>query len=113
MPLTLTEDAFGNLDNATALASASDLAYLSGAAGVAAFKEQLGLDARLIEVGHTQCWLAASEGHVVCAFRGTEAPTTIDGLKDWLLADAMNLLILPAGRLGTDFAAAGVDARFH
>jgi predicted lipase len=25
----------------------------------------------------------------------------------------MNLLILPEGRLGTDFAAAGVDARFH
>jgi hypothetical protein len=113
MPLQLIEDAFGDPRNAEALAVASDLAYLSGEAGVAAFKEQLALDARLLEAGHTQCWLATNDQHIVCAFRGTEAPTSIDGLKDWLLADAMNLLILPAGRMGTDFAAAGVDARFH
>jgi triacylglycerol lipase len=113
MPLQLIEDAYGDPRNAEALAVASDLAYASGDAGVTAFKEQLGLDARLIESGHTQCWLATNDDHVVCAFRGTEAPTSLDGLKDWLLADAMNLLILPEGRMGTDLAAAGVDARFH
>src|SRR5262249_26146986 len=47
------------------------------------------------------------------AFRGTESPTSIEGLKDWLLSDALNLLILPEGRLGTDLVAAGVGARFH
>ena len=47
------------------------------------------------------------------AFRGSEAPTTLDGLKDWLLTNANNYLILPEGRAGTDFAAAGVGARFH
>ena len=47
------------------------------------------------------------------AFRGSEAPTTLDGLKDWLLTNANNYLILPEGRIGTDFAAAGVGARFH
>jgi hypothetical protein len=113
MPLTLKEDAFGDPANAEALAVASELSYLSGDAGVAAFDEQLGLKARLIESGHTQCWLATNEGNVVCAFRGTEAPTTIDGLQDWLLADAVNLLVLPSGRMGTDLAGAGVDARFH
>jgi pimeloyl-ACP methyl ester carboxylesterase len=37
----------------------------------------------------------------------------LDGFKDWLLTNANNLLILPQGRIGTDFAAAGVGARFH
>ena len=41
---------------------------------------------------------------VVVAFRGTESPATLEGLKDWLLTDAANLLILPEGRLGTDLA---------
>lgn len=113
MPLELKEDAYGDPANAHFLATASELAYLSAEAGVPAFEEQLGLKARLIESGHTQCWLGVNDGHVVCAFRGTEAPTSIDGLKDWFLADAMNLLVVPEGRLGTDLAAAGVDARFH
>ena len=47
------------------------------------------------------------------AFRGTEDPTSIDGLKDWLLTDAMNLLVVPEGRLGHDLSAAGVGAKFH
>ncbi len=47
------------------------------------------------------------------AFRGSEAPTSIDGLRDWLLTNAVNLLVLPAGEIGTDFAAAGVGAKFH
>lgn len=113
MPLQLVEGAFGDARNAHALAVASDLAYMGPGEGPAAFKEQLGLDARLISEGHTQAYLAQSDEHLVVAFRGTEAPTTIDGLKDWLLADAFNLLIVPEGQLGSDFAAAGVGARFH
>src|SRR5262245_46773461 len=106
MPLQLFEDAYGDQRNAEAMACASDLAYLSGDAGVSGFKEHLDMDGRLLEAGHTQCWIATNDDHIVCAFRGTEAPTSIDGIKDWLLADAMNLLIMPEGRLGTDFAAA-------
>lgn len=109
----LIEDALGDPRNANYLALASDLAYLNGEEGVAAFKEKLGLDARLISVENTQAWVGTNDDHIVVAFRGTEAPTSIEGLKDWLLNDAMNLLVLPEGRLGTDFAAAGVGARFH
>ncbi|MGD0040492.1 MAG: lipase family protein, partial [Isosphaeraceae bacterium] len=49
----------------------------------------------------------------VVAFRGSQAPNTLDGLKDWLFTNANNYLILPEGQIGTDFAAAGVGARFH
>ena len=113
MALELVEDALGDPRNATALALASDLAYLPEAEAAVAFKEQLGLDARLISVGNTQVYIAQNDEHIVVAFRGTEAPTSIEGLKDWLLTDAVNLLIIPEGRLGTDFIAAGVGARFH
>jgi len=44
---------------------------------------------------------------------GTESATTLDGLKDILLTDALNLLVVPEGRLGHDLSAAGVGARFH
>lgn len=57
--------------------------------------------------------MGTSPGHVVVAFRGTESPTSLDGLKDLLLTDALNLLVVPEGRLGHDLAAAGVGARFH
>jgi hypothetical protein len=113
MPLKLIEDALGDPRNAAALALASDLAYLPEPEGAAAFRDQLGMEARLISVGNTQVYIAANDDHIVAAFRGTEAPTSIDGLKDWLLTDAANLLIVPEGRLGTDLAAAGVGARFH
>lgn len=113
MPLQLYEDELGDPRNAEFLAVASDLAYANEEAGKPAFAEQLGLDASLVSVGHSQCWTACNDEHVVLAFRGTEGPTSLDGIKDWLLADAMNLLILPEGDAGTDFAAAGVDARFH
>src|SRR5262249_40148981 len=62
---------------------------------------------------NTQVYVAGNDDHLVVAFRGTESPTTLDGLKDWLLTDAVNLLIVPEGRIGTDFIAAGVGARFH
>jgi hypothetical protein len=109
----LIEDAPGDCRNARFLARASDLAYLPGDAGIPAFKEQLGLDATLYTAGTTQVYVATNDRHVVVAFRGTEAPNTLEGLKDWLLTDAMNLLMVPEGRLGTDFLAAGVGAKFH
>ena len=95
------------------MAKASELAYLDQDAGKTEFAAQLGLDARLLSVGNTQAYLAQNADQIVVAFRGTESPATFEGLKDWLLSDAVNLLILPTGRLGTDFAAAGVGARFH
>lgn len=113
MPLELIEDAKGDPRNATVLSLASDLAYLPAQEGAEAFRTQLGMEARLINVGNTQVYVAANDDHIVAAFRGTESPTTLDGLKDWLLTDAGNLLIVPEGRLGTDLAAAGTGARFH
>jgi triacylglycerol lipase len=38
---------------------------------------------------------------------------TLDGFKDWLLTNARNFLIIPGGQMGTDYAAAEVEARFH
>jgi hypothetical protein len=113
MTLELFEDAKADARNAQYLALASDLAYLAEADGIGAFRTQLGLEYRLISVGNTQAYLGTNDDHIVVAFRGTEAPTSIEGLKDWLLTDAGNLLIQPAGDLGTDFAAAGVAARWH
>jgi hypothetical protein len=113
MTLELIEDAGGDPRNARTLALASDLAYLGESQGKQGYAGQLGLDARLFSVGNTQAYLATNDEHIVVAFRGTESPTTIEGLKDWLLTDAANLLIVPEGRLGTDLAAAGVGAKFH
>jgi predicted lipase len=113
MALQLIEDAKGDIRNAQTLALASDLAYLAEAEGVEGFRSQLGLEARLFSVGNTQAYVATNDEHIVVAFRGTESPTTMDGLKDCLLSDACNLLIVPEGDLGTDFVAAGVGARFH
>jgi len=113
MSLELIEDAKGDPRNAHFLGVASDLAYLPQDAGAEAFKTQLGLDARLLSVGNTQAYVATNNDHIVVAFRGTEAPNSIEGLKDWLLTDAANMLIQPQGDLGTDFAAAGVGARWH
>jgi triacylglycerol lipase len=111
--VALREDPLGNLDSARFLCEASALAYLGEAEGRKAFREQLGLDATLFSVDNTQAWLGVSDANVVVAFRGTESATTLDGLKDILLTDAMNLLIVPEGRLGHDLSAAGVGARFH
>ena len=88
----------GDPRNAAFLALASELSYMDQAAGIPAFKEQLGLEARLFSVGNTQAFLATNDDHIVAAFRGTESPDTLEGLKDWLLTDAANLLIVPEGR---------------
>src|SRR5262245_60555172 len=113
MSQELIEDAKGDPHNAQVLGLVSDLAYLPEAQGREAFREELGMEARLISVGNTQVYVATNDDHIVVAFRGTEAPTSVEGLKDWLLTDAVNLLIVPEGDLGTDFQAAGVGARWH
>ena len=95
------------------MATAVDLAYLPSDTGVAAFKEKLGLDATLVSAINTQAYIGQNETDIVVAFRGSESPTSIDGLRDWLLTNADNLLVLPEGSIGTDFAAAGVGTRFH
>jgi triacylglycerol lipase len=113
MSTTLNNSTTGDVRNALILARACDLAYYNKPEGPARFSSELGLDARLISVDNTQVYIAENDKSIVIAFRGSEAPTTLDGLKDWLLTNANNYLILPEGRAGTDFAAAGVGARFH
>jgi hypothetical protein len=110
---SLVEEPVGNLESARFLCEASALAYLPEDPGRQRFATELGLDARLMTAGNTQAWLGVDDANIVVAFRGTEAPTTLDGLKDILLTDAMNLLVVPEGRFGHDLSAAGVGARFH
>jgi triacylglycerol lipase len=111
--LALQEEPLGNLESARFLCAASALAYLPEDAGTRRFAADLGLEARLFSAGNTQAWLGVDDGNILVAFRGTESPATLDGLKDILLTDAMNLLVVPEGRFGHDLSAAGVGARFH
>ena len=113
MSMSLESSAAGSARNALFMARACELAYLAEPEGVARFGSELGLEAKLISVDNTQVYVAQNDQAVVVAFRGSEAPTTLDGLKDWLLTNANNYLILPEGQSGTEFAAAGVGARFH
>jgi triacylglycerol lipase len=113
MGLNASSTAAADKQNALTLLAASELAYLPPDKGVEKFKSDLGLDANFFSVGNTQAYLATDADNVVVAYRGTESPLTLDGVKDWLLTDANNFLIVPEGRIGTDFAAAGVGARFH
>lgn len=103
----------GHLPNIRQLAKACELAYLDEPEGAAGFRTELGMQARLISVDNTQAYVAEDDQSLVVAFRGSQSPSSLDGFKDWLLTNANNLLILPEGRIGTDFAAAGVGARFH
>tara|TARA_R110002049_G_scaffold27321_2_gene94007 strand:+ start:74971 stop:75885 length:915 start_codon:yes stop_codon:yes gene_type:complete len=95
------------------LATACELAYLSEPTGRPKFRELLDLDAELISVDNTQAYVGENDDCIVVAFRGSQSPTSLDGVKDWLLTNARNFLVIPSGRIGTDFAAAGVGARFH
>jgi hypothetical protein len=113
MAMSLYDSVPGDVRNALFLARACDLAYYDEPEGSSRFREELGLEARLISVDNTQVYVGENDQALVVAFRGSQAPTTLDGLKDWLLTNANNYLILPEGRAGTDFAAAGVGARFH
>jgi hypothetical protein len=114
MSLQVSDTDAAIYNNAQYLATASDLAYLDAATGPEAYRTTLGLEtAGLLSVGNTQGYVLGDDGNIVVAMRGSERPTSIDGLKDWLLTNANNFLVLPEGRIGTDFAAAGVGARFH
>lgn len=114
MALALNLKTTGRSDaNALYLATACDLAYFPQDQGRAEFAAKLGLNATLVSVDNTQCYVGENDSVIVLAFRGSETPNSIDGFKDWLLTNAKNFLVLPAGRLGTDFVAAGVGARFH
>lgn len=95
------------------MARACDIAYCDEAEARALFRSELGLDALLISVDNTQVYVGRNDKSVVVAFRGSQSPDSLDGFKDWLLTNASNFLILPEGRIGTDFASAGVGARFH
>ena len=93
MPHQLYEDAYGDPRNAAALANACQIAYFAEEAGREAFKTDLGLDnARLISVDNTQVYVADNDEHLVVAFRGSQDPSSLDGIKDWLLTNAFNLL---------------------
>ena len=98
MSTTLNDSVRGDVRNALILARACELAYCGEPEGPARFKAELGLDAQLISVDNTQVYLAENADSIMIAFRGSEAPTTLDGLKDWLLTNANNYLILPEGR---------------
>jgi hypothetical protein len=113
MPLELVEDAAGDPRNAKSLAAACQFAYLPAEPGAAAYQADLGMTARLVSADNTQAYLATNDAHVVVAFRGSQDPSSLDGLKDWLLTNALNLLIVPEGKLSTEFAAAGVGAKWH
>ena len=95
------------------LATACDLAYLPEFDARRRYLEQTNLAARLISFDNTQAYVCQNSESIVVAFRGSERPSSLDGFKDWLLTNARNFLVLPEGRIGTDFAAAGVGARFH
>ena len=95
------------------LATACELAYLCQPDGPNEYRDVLGLESELISVDNTQAYVGEDGDSIVVAFRGSQSPTSLDGVKDWLLTNARNFLVIPSGRIGTDFAAAGVGARFH
>lgn len=113
MSLKLFVGTPGDPRNAEYLAVACECSYFRADEGRELFKTRLGLDARLVSVDNTQVYVGENDESIVVAFRGSESPDSIDGFKDWLLTNANNFLVLPEGRIGTDFAAAGVGARFH
>lgn len=95
------------------LGSACGLAYLNEDEGRVKFQTDLNLNARLISVDNTQAYVGENDRSIVIAFRGSQSFASLDGFKDWLLTNSRNFLVLPEGRIGTDFSAAGVGARFH
>ena len=113
MTYELVEDAMGDPRNAAALAAAAQFAYFPADRGAEAFQSEMGLNAKLISVNNTQAYVATNDNHILVAFRGSEGPNSIDGLKDWLMTNAMNFLVQPTGALSTEFLAAGVGARWH
>lgn len=113
MASILTDTAKHTRHQARYLATACDLAYLNAEDAEKEFRSQLSLVGQLISQDNTQAFVGENEDAIVIAFRGSQSPGSLDGVKDWLLTNARNFLVLPEGRIGTDFAAAGVGARFH
>lgn len=111
-PVLVSDNAFDS-GHAHYLGTACDIAYQPSSTGTPNYRKTLNLSTRLISVDNTQAYVGENVGSIVVAFRGSQSPTSIDGFKDWLLTNARNFLVLPEGRIGTDFAAAGVGARFH
>ena len=112
MAKTLIEDALGDPRNADALAAAADISYYAeprhGRNSARTGAERPPDQRRQHPSVHRHQRRAPGR-----RLPGHRDPTSLDGFKDWLLTDAVNLLIVPEGRLGTDLAAAGVGARFH
>lgn len=99
--------------NSVYLGRACELAYEPDSTGGPKFRSELGLTTRLFSEDNTQVYVGGDAQNIVIAFRGSQSPTSMDGIKDWLLTNADNFLIQPSGEIGIDFAAAGVGARFH
>jgi predicted lipase len=73
--------------NARILADASDLAYESEAKILAAAPAALGMagaQCRYFQKIDTQGFLIADGEKIILAFRGSERPTSLDGVLDWL-----------------------------
>src|SRR5262245_23671641 len=113
MAMILNLDDVADSKNAIPMAAACQFAYYPSEHATASFKDELGMVARFVSVDNTQAYVATNDQHIVVAFRGSQDPTSLDGVKDWLLTNALNLLIQPEGKLSTDFLAAGVGAKFH
>ena len=110
-------DVAGSPRNALFLAEACNLAYIDEPEAASGFRRQLGMEARVISSGNTRVYVCQNDKAVVVAFRGSEVETSLEELKDWLLTNANNYLIVPEGQSGTDFAAAGavrpLSSRVH
>ena len=113
MSMSLDPSAGGNTRNALFLARACELAYLAEAEGTPRFRSELGLEAQADQRGQHAGLCRRERSSDGCRVSRFGGPDTLDGLKDWLLTNANNYLILPEGQSGTEFAAAGVGARFH
>ena len=61
MPLLLDDTKPGDSRNALFLAQARNLAYLDALGGVNRFRDELGLEARLIRVGNTEVYVAQND----------------------------------------------------
>lgn len=111
--MALLPDSLDDPANARALCHAAQLAYAPPDVAIPAFRADLGLEAEFVSVNNTQVYVARDDRSLAIVFRGSEGPTSLDGLKDWLVTNAANLLIQPQGPLATEFLAAGVGARWH
>ncbi len=116
MEIKLTQTDTLDYGNAHYLALASSLSYEQDDVELRKqYAGQLSLTARpFTAAAHLSVVLGVNDRDLVLAFRGTQSPLTADGRKDWLLTNArQRLAVPPEGDFGADFAAAGVEARFH